>query len=145
MKPKPSKNNEFAVQKKQISKRLEHIKDALGYKFDKDFAEALNLTKGTYSTIMNGLSALSFRTIMKLAKKQVNFNYIFYGVKTRHGGLLIPLSSIKTAMVEENEGVYIERIALLEQENASLKKEVQRMENTIRDKETIIDMLNRQK
>lgn len=145
MKPKPTKKDEYKDEKLKIAKRLSNIKDALGYQYDIDFATELGIQKGAYSSIMTGVSALSFRSIMKLSQRYVNFNYLIYGVKTRHGGLLLPISSVKAATVEENEGIYIERIHLLEQENELLKKQVSTLENTIKDKETIISMIQNRK
>jgi transcriptional regulator with XRE-family HTH domain len=144
MKVKSGKINEFAFEKRQIAKRIKNISEGLGYKFDHDFAAYLGLKKGTYSTILNGVSALSFRTIMRLVNKKVNLNYLFYGTRARYGGLFLPLSSNKTSEFQENEGVYIEKIGLLEQENESLKIAVLRLEATVKDKETIIEMKNRE-
>lgn len=134
-------NDEYFVEKQKIGKRLELIGDRLGFRFAKDFAEFLSISKGTYSSILTGRNALSFKTLMKLANRQVNFNFLFYGLKGRSSGIIITKNAINTANEDESEGLYIERIQMLEQQNESLKKEIKAKNETIESKNLTIKLL----
>ena len=134
-------NDEYFVEKQKIGKRLMLIGDRLGFRFSKDFAEFLSLSKGTYSSILTGRNALSFKTLMKLANRQVNFNYLFYGLKGRSSGIIITKNAINTANEDESEGLYIERIQMLEQQNEHLKEKIKAKNETIESKNLTIKLL----
>lgn len=137
------KTDPLQIEKQKVGKRLEIISEKLNFQYHNEFAQFLGLKKGTLSSIMRGRNALSFSTLMKLAQRQINFNFLFYGVKTRHGGIIIPAASITNAEINESEGIYIDRIKLLEQENRHLKQQIEQAERRIKDKEMIIEILQR--
>lgn len=134
-------NDEYFVERQNIGKRLMLIGDRLGFRFAKDFAEFLSISKGTLSSILTGRNALSFKTLMKLANRQVNFNYLIYGSKGRTSGIIITKNAINTANEDESEGLYIERIQMLEQQNEHLKKEIKAKNEIIESKNLTIKLL----
>lgn len=67
------------IQKTIIGKRLKKIRKNLDFT-QQQMADLLGINRQSYAGLEVGRSAISFKSILSLKEKQVNFNYLFHGI-----------------------------------------------------------------